>query len=104
MNGEDSFVENEEAQPGQDQRVQFFIEQVSEKYMSKMKEERAQSDQKQLRDMTLLLKDWADKITTTTKDIVGTIHNANDNGIEAVALDGIVDDIKDRQTKMIMVH
>jgi hypothetical protein len=82
--------------------VQFFIDQVSEKYLTKIKEDRLQSDQKQIREMSLLLKDWTDKILSTTKDILGTIQSSGASDT-ANPLDGIVDDIRDRQTKMALV-
>lgn len=80
--------------------IQFFIDQISEKYMVQIKNDRQQSEQKQMQDMKHLLQEWADKITNTTKEIVGSIQSANKES----PLDGIVDDIKDRQSKMIAVR
>jgi hypothetical protein len=82
--------------------VQFFIDQVSEKYLMKIKEDRIHSDQMQIREMNLLLKDWADKISSTTKDILSAIQSSGSTDA-ANPLDGIVDDIRDRQTKMALV-
>lgn len=81
--------------------VRYFVDQVSEKYMTKIKEDRHASDQKQIREMNALLKNWADKVTSTTKDIVSTIQQSNN---EPSALDSIADDIKDRHLRMITVR
>lgn len=86
---------------GDNSEVQFFIDQVSEKYLMKIKEDRLQSDQKQIREMNFLLKDWADKITITTKDILSTIQQSGST--DSNALDGIMEDIRDRQNKMATV-
>lgn len=81
--------------------MQAFLDQIARRYSESLKLERTQADKKQLQEMQSLLEGWADKITEKTKDLINESKSSvvrPPNGVEAA-----VEDIKDRQTKMIEV-
>jgi hypothetical protein len=87
---------------GYDADMINFIDQVSERYITTIREDRAQSDQLQIRNMNVALKDWSEKILATSKEMIDAMQqqtvnkHGTPNGFE-----GTIADIKDRQAKMI---
>lgn len=86
-----------------DADMQNFIDQVSEKYIAVIRTERAESDQNHLMSIEAMLGSWADKITDATKEMVTAAQKEMQSDGEAVQFDGMIEDIKGRQEKMISV-
>lgn len=78
-----------------------YLERISEKYLKQIRDERKQADEKQLNEINVLLKDWADKISITTQEIVNSMSDTQSNEA-APGLTGISEDLKDRQSKLIL--
>jgi len=79
---------------------------MTEKYLAQIQEDRQKSDFKQIQDINALLKDWSDKVTMSTKDIIlqQQITLGSTSAADSITpIEGIVEDMKDRQSKITSV-
>ena len=94
----------------EDSDMQELVDQVAEKCLLKLRQERSSADQTQLEQMNTLLEHWSDNSFERTKELVSTMSasasqdaSKNSANISSVFAETTAD-MKDRQSNLLTVR
>lgn len=82
---------------------EILIEKISENCINKMKEERLQADENQLKQINNLLEHWSDEVIKKTKEMVNSVKPSNTmDTLQNEQLSNNISDIKDRHSNLVL--